>query len=59
MTPTRYESLSFEKLAPRVWRYLDESTGANVGQVYMTRAELLADLDRMAQVFCSRRLRIS
>lgn len=57
MMPTRYESLSFERLTRNVWKYVDESTGANVGFAYMTRAELLADIERMAFVFCSSRLR--
>ena len=57
MTLTRYESLSFERLARNVWRYADESTGYNVGPVYLTREELLADIERMAFVFCSSRLR--
>jgi len=33
------------------WRFVDTSTGAHVGPYYVTKIELLQDLDRYAGVF--------
>jgi len=57
MSKTRFEGLSYEQQAPGLWRFVDEEDGRVVGAQYPTKAELLADLYRFAQDFCSGRLR--
>ena len=51
MNPTQYTELSFYRQDEGVWRFVDNSTGAAVGPQYRTRAELLADLPRFADLF--------
>ena len=48
---TRYPELNYQLQGAGNWRILDSSTGAAVGPSYRTRAELLADLARFAEVF--------
>lgn len=59
--PTRWRELGYMMLAPRCWRIVDleqtkynacrHNTPSCVGPVYLTKAELLADLTRYATDF--------
>lgn len=44
---TRFPELSYERIDPRCWRFVD-ADGSEIGPMYPTKAELLADLDRFA-----------
>lgn len=47
---TRYQGLGYRQDGARLWRVYDTACGrpAAVGAHYITKAELLADLDRYA-----------
>jgi hypothetical protein len=49
--PTRFAELSYRQQGAALWRFVDNATGAVVGQQYRTKGELLADLDRYATLF--------
>jgi len=57
VSKTRFEGLSYRMDAPGLWRFVDEDGEKAVGPQYPTKAELLSDLHRFAQDFCSGRLR--
>lgn len=50
MTRTRFKELAFVNNGDH-WRFVDTSSGSTVGQLYKTKTELLADLDRYAHNF--------
>ncbi len=53
-TPTRFAELEYEKHGADLWRIIDVTDArhpAPVGPHYKTKAELLADLERFAEVF--------
>ena len=45
--PTRFPGLFYDEAAKGLWRIMD-ADGAGIGQLYASKAELLADLDRYA-----------
>ena len=45
---TRYGELGYTKLAPGMWTFVATDTGAQVGTMYRTKSEMLADLHRYA-----------
>ena len=49
-TETRQDGLGYVKHGRNTWRLVDTVTGATIGPVYATKAELLADLDRFASI---------
>jgi hypothetical protein len=48
---TRYPELAYRNIIPRLWRFVDVTTGSCVGPEYKSRQELLADLHRYADFF--------
>ena len=46
--PTRVKGLQYNTFGPGDWRFVDAETQATIGEIYRTRAELMADLDRFA-----------
>ena len=51
---TRYKLLGYQRQGGRHdgrWRVIDLQTGAAIGPQYVYRSELLADLDRFAEVY--------
>jgi hypothetical protein len=51
MRGTRYAELGYKYDGKGIWRIYDTDTDSAVGPTYRTQVELLADLDRYAQVF--------
>lgn len=52
--PTRFKELGYSNHAPGLWRIIDNETGCAVGPHYISKGELLADLNRYAaQYGCS------
>ena len=49
--PTRFKELGYRQDGPGLWRFYDTETQKAVGPQYVTKAELLADLDRYAKDF--------
>jgi hypothetical protein len=49
MTKTRNKHLDLGKIAPNMWSFFDVSTGCQVGPIYHTKIEALADLERYAR----------
>jgi hypothetical protein len=50
-TETRYPNLYYQMIMPGCWKIIDSTTGQSVGPSYLTKDELLADLDRFAKVY--------
>lgn len=50
LRPTRYAELWYRQDGPGLWRFYSEDRRA-VGPQYKTKAELLADLERYAEVY--------
>ncbi len=48
---TRFPELGFANVDKGRWRIIDRSTGSTVGPHYRTKAELMADVDRFAELF--------
>jgi hypothetical protein len=48
---TRFRSLRYTCIDIGLWRFVDASTGRTIGPYYSREQELLADLNRFAQVF--------
>jgi len=48
---TRFAELGFTRLEKSCWRFIDTTTGANVGPFYRSKAELIADMARYAASF--------
>jgi hypothetical protein len=48
-TSTRFPELGFRKDAPGLWRIVAADTEHSIGEHYVTKAELLADLERYAR----------
>ena len=48
---TRFSGLRYEKVAVNLWRFVDVNAVRNVGPHYKSEKELLADMDRFAEVF--------
>ena len=59
MTPTRFElpdgqKLAFDKFGPYHWQFIHidiDKTKSQIGPIYKTKSELLADLGRYATEF--------
>lgn len=54
MKRTRYKLLGYEHQGHRIygcWRIIDLQTGNAIGPQYRYECELLADLDRFAEVY--------
>ncbi len=51
MKPTRFPELNYQRVIPGLWRFIDASTLATVGPHYSTERELLADMQRYAELF--------
>ena len=51
--PTRFKELGYRHDSERNWRIVDIMDGgeSSIGPYYVTKAELLADLERFAEVF--------
>lgn len=49
--PTRFPELGYRNDGPGLWRIYATETEAAIGPFYRTKAELMADLDRYAQVY--------
>ena len=51
--PTRFELMGFCNFAPSHWQFVDLSDGkiAQVGPIYRSKAELLADCERYCTQF--------
>ena len=52
--PTRYKLLGYQHFGHRIygcWRVVDKQTGNPIGPQYARKCELLADLDRVAEVY--------
>ena len=49
-TQTRIEPLALARFAPNHWQYVDttDNRNAQVGPIYRTKTEALADLERYA-----------
>ena len=51
---TRYKLLGYQHQGHRYygrWRIIDKQTGNAIGPLYVYKCELLADLDRVAEVY--------
>jgi len=46
--PTRFKELGYRQDGPRLWRIVDADTQSAIGVHYVTKAELLADLEGYA-----------
>ena len=54
ITQTCYRLLGYQYQGHRIygsWRVIDKQTGEAIGPLYQYRCELLADLDRVAEVY--------
>lgn len=48
---TRFKELGFTNVAAGLWRFVDLSTDCHVGAHYRSKAELMANMERYAEVF--------
>lgn len=46
--PTRFAGLGYMRQDRALWRFVDTETGATIGALYRTKAELMADLSTFA-----------
>lgn len=46
---TSYPMLGYQLVAPGMWRFVDRETGQHFGREYPTKAELIGNVERMAQ----------
>lgn len=49
--PTRIKGLGYAKITATLWRFYDTETNSSTGPDYLSKAELLADIDRFAKEY--------
>jgi hypothetical protein len=50
MKKTRFANLGYKREAPGQWSFYDITTGGSIGSKYSTQIELLADVERFANI---------